>query len=822
MKYYYGFFRDNNTTNDPDGQLYKVVIRVNDGDTAKMVQEELLLADSPFVVEYDSDKEVFKPYRCSTATVRMLNKDFNPDFNAVDARDVEVDLLKLKPTEVWNENLVTDDTKYWDLEWTGYATPNAYAQGYNSFLDEFELECQDRLSVLRYIDASLFAIGPIYSLKQYIFWFTASAGLKSVYFTDNIRIPDVLRSIASEIKDVNPILEKSGIGDILKDNSNKKRKALDVLYDICKILNITVLQIRDALYFVSYDAIAHGYCSYSLIPVGTGEEGRQLWIEEKHEISKDESAANSTSLSLETVYCDFSVVASHISNDDCEFPDLSDWNIRKEGIYTDPEGTTISGLAFSNIKYRSFTKASGAISTEETRIHILNTNRTDPMDQLRCIVWYNFFGIEESVYDDPRIVKIDCKAFYEDGTPDPLYRIGNATLLTQYVITSPYNAVFATPVRYGIWEGNSYDAQRERPQHQTPSYKYGYKIFHDTKNEPYPVSEVYLNNAQSERVNRIMHKTLSFSKSVVFGKDKGVLFNASFTFDPDMFGFQYDEGYVRLDKKLCFNWLLISFSYFTSDGMEKTIYYGQDDNGGVDKWQSDMRAVKMYFDVSNVEFGDDGVSTDNSNSFGTAYYPGTNIPKKFKKDNNTKGFFIPSPTDGEAVLDGTLTITICRPWGLTHRKTVSTFIENPSIDILTYHESVVSEDEDTRYSVSSGKRGEEYEEDVNVVSYDGKMGCSNYLYRIDYNKDAEKIMRYLDYIQNLCSGEVLRPEELLLSSYRRQYSTNTISLTVPTHSEVGMLGRVTWNRFKNKSFVVVGTETDYRYNKRTLTLIEKK
>ena len=139
MKYYYGFFRDTNSNNDPEGQLFKVVIKTKKGDG----EGELLLSGSPFTVDYEQS-DIYKPYKCSTATIGLLNKDYNKDFICESIKDNEVYLYRLKEGESFNEELKLEasDDQYFTLEWFGYTTPNAYSQGYTSYLDESQLEPQ--------------------------------------------------------------------------------------------------------------------------------------------------------------------------------------------------------------------------------------------------------------------------------------------------------------------------------------------------------------------------------------------------------------------------------------------------------------------------------------------------------------------------------------------------------------------------------------------------------------------------------------------------------------------------------------------------------
>ena len=73
--YYWGFFRNLDFSNDENGQLYKVVIITDWRNNSQTVGEELVLNDSPFTVEYSVEDDIYKPYKCSTATIGILQEE---------------------------------------------------------------------------------------------------------------------------------------------------------------------------------------------------------------------------------------------------------------------------------------------------------------------------------------------------------------------------------------------------------------------------------------------------------------------------------------------------------------------------------------------------------------------------------------------------------------------------------------------------------------------------------------------------------------------------------------------------------------------------
>ena len=134
--YYWGFFRNIDTSNDDNGQLYKVVIITNWQNNEVSVGNELLLTDSPFTVEYSTDDDIFKPYKCSTATIGILQRDINYSFNSATNNNVLVKLLKYNNDGTQEDlSLMASDNIHFTVEWIGFATPNAYSQSYESYYD---------------------------------------------------------------------------------------------------------------------------------------------------------------------------------------------------------------------------------------------------------------------------------------------------------------------------------------------------------------------------------------------------------------------------------------------------------------------------------------------------------------------------------------------------------------------------------------------------------------------------------------------------------------------------------------------------------------
>ena len=162
--YHSGYFRNLDTSRDKKGWLYKVVVITNFlKDEFEYGGDLTLVGEKPFSVSYETtEDDIYKPYKCSTATVSLLQREYNFSFNDTKGGNVLVMLLKAKNTVIledkvqdkqinphYNRQLQVDRICY-NIEWVGFATPNAYSQTYANLLDSFELEAQDALSTLQY------------------------------------------------------------------------------------------------------------------------------------------------------------------------------------------------------------------------------------------------------------------------------------------------------------------------------------------------------------------------------------------------------------------------------------------------------------------------------------------------------------------------------------------------------------------------------------------------------------------------------------------------------------------------------------------------
>ena len=286
---YIGYFK--NVTKE---ESFKVLI-INDIENPypkqrngiPIMPKEVQLGDNPFVVEYANDNSnLYKPYKCSTATVRLFTSNIPTDLLADEKNSVMVYLLKEKESVSLKIDrdgiyLYDEDTKRklyqttvdddgvlkegfdpeqedkfrYTTEWVGYVTPNSYSQSFVRIKEYFELECQDALSSLQYFDVvktdeNVSFFDHITQQLQLI-----EGVYKEIYVT---------QSLITKVRET-PILEA-----VVCQNQNwfdedeKPMNALETIAELLKFLNVTVIPIKDKLYVVNYDAITSGFKAYQL------------------------------------------------------------------------------------------------------------------------------------------------------------------------------------------------------------------------------------------------------------------------------------------------------------------------------------------------------------------------------------------------------------------------------------------------------------------------------------------------------------------------------------------------------------------------------
>lgn len=275
----YGFFRDINDT------LYKVVIITDyqqyNSNLGQGQGEEITLLANPISIEYDSNSDdVFAPYRCSTMTVCFLQSQFEEELNNALGNNVFVTLQK-------------EEGGNYKTLWQGFATPNAYNQPFiNVVGDEFELECQDALSTLKYCVFKRQETKQHLTIKDYIqlaFFQLGSIYKTCIYPTTPNNFLDIC------------IPQENWF-----DEDNEAMSYLEILEEICKYLGFTLTTEGEDVLLL--DPHCEEYAQFDL---QSGELQPITLIRENETINKEDISSDDCNISLLPSYNKISLICKH-------------------------------------------------------------------------------------------------------------------------------------------------------------------------------------------------------------------------------------------------------------------------------------------------------------------------------------------------------------------------------------------------------------------------------------------------------------------------------------------------------------------------------
>lgn len=237
------------------------VVICTKGDNAKKVEigEEkngIFFTDDPVEITSQAN-DTFDHLLCYQASVRLLCKNFVPDFFCSSCRDAVVNILR-------NEECI----------FVGYVEPQAFSQGYNEDYDEVELTCIDCLSALSYSNyRNVGAAAVLYdALKgkasQRTFYDIIAEILNDVGEAANYMgggtfkiMYDGSKALSNGTGDeIYNIFQNISINELLffGDEEDDVWTQEDVLNEILKYLNLHIVQEGTTFYIFSWESIRNG------------------------------------------------------------------------------------------------------------------------------------------------------------------------------------------------------------------------------------------------------------------------------------------------------------------------------------------------------------------------------------------------------------------------------------------------------------------------------------------------------------------------------------------------------------------------------------
>lgn len=859
MAYYYGKFRNIDTSIDPLGQEYKVVIFTNyDGSTSPYgfnpitdepyLGTELVMTATPFTVSYQNeDGNIYKPYKCSTATVSFLMSTLNLDLFTNKENNILVALLKrdnnivLRGDTYINKN--TDevvirkrsyglfygflpsevDTNCYKVEWIGYATPNTYNQNYTLVEQEFQLECQDAFSTLKYDGLPFNNLVEVRDVKTVINLVIGQLGTyKHIYYPSTLTLPDINNESTSFIKIVQQYR------NFIEEDDEPISK-IELIEAIGAFLNVSFIPFKDSVYIVNYEGVAgniNNYYNYSIVNNNNlffnFRTDNPQWndsvlenIENNLELTKDCYAGDDTNITMQSVYSNFKVQCDE--NEVDLMPDLSDSKnysrlqnsepqtnnlyyetLTGNGIlYTESakwDGGVIGELAEHNgIGFHSYIFEASYLrdyTDEDTHIHYTNIP-TDYYTPLYPDLTADIFKVSNS-NTDPRDHYTGCVVLKNTKIKGSENKDSSAWWSSK-LNTNLYNEVYGNEIVF--WGKNNFG--------HTPNIS-SYNSWWNGNNQ------VVLTYNSPKFIIR-PNKAISIKGDWIFFRNNA--FISLPINDNERHGWQGTENLdCTVDKSKLY--ITAKITFYISDGVNTYTYT-------VRKHDED----KYY--LSNGNYRCDLALNDNDYSnnkpFGQTF--------KFKDSvGENSGLIIPISTlftnDFHSTeLIASMYVEIMKPFGVAIDSQNYPVFCNSAV-LKNFNISMVDEAqiEQWGYGDCTTDFHNKLNKNLDTFKIDNKLSTNQYINKLSYNYCFKVYDNYYFLLNNLCNqatGIIGRPEILKLADIYNQYRDKTIGLNTTLWENLGITPntRVKWN---NRNFIVDKQEIDYELNRNTISLIEKK
>lgn len=799
--YYWGYFRNTDTSKDKNGQLYKVVI-ITDFQNNGYTKEggELILTSSPFNVNYKGeDDNLFKPYKCSTATVSFYLDRIIKDLYSVRGNDILVTLFKLKdgvtPKEVeFSSGNITDvnypsnyDYRDYTVEWIGFATPNAFNQSYNSDFNVFEMEAQDALSTLQYYDyTSCTTNNGNNTISNILLNIISSVGIyKNIYISDNLHTP-------TSDYDGRDITEYLSIyeGNFFNEDGEAK-KMLEVLSDIMQYLNMTAVAFGDNLFILDYTAIANKYNIYH-------------WIKSDVTIRRGSMYVTLPD-DLPWVYKEGRIYNKFKRLGRVEFKHYKD--------------IELNDIADSNINY--------SLGSTYNKVKVIDDN-------------YYIDGIEifNNVLPSPNL---DSPCSYANDvtveSASDLVTVLTTSTNRYYIKYFDYDNEKSNLKINTYWHSQAYRHSERHPQANTFLYWDNYITdINDNK--------LYNYDTQIKNLGTLLVK---YDKKELNSNEAPSLKNAIFFCTNETENFlssSYKKTYaenahwqqkmldVTLESEMVNegDYIIINgdFTYYAGAEvlLEHTNKSTIDYRGDINYIWVNLKCGEKYYDGSSwvdneVLFT---IPLNVTSAFGSKCSIKSNVG--FLQNLSKTGYGVKLPLD-KGTTSTNITLTFHRDWGLDYALEPDLIVlENFSFEVVSPVTDLIINNNrnNTEYTnVINNSAIEEYNDiKLPITTYNGKDKDYSTVYCCESYLDSTltpmyRVARYY----NTSTGFLCSAEEHIINNITTQYQLPNTIFDITLYGNYKPYSLVTYKHFEDVTFVVDGMSIDYAANNTTLHLVQK-
>lgn len=740
--YKYGFFRD------ISDNLYKVVI-ITDYQEYKVGQgqgEEITLLANPISIEYEGADDVFASVRCSTMTVRFLQERFDESLNNSLGNNVFVTLQK------------EEGGKYRNL-WFGFSTPNAYNQPFiNVAGDEFELECQDALSTLKYCYFEKQNTKNHLTIKDYIqlaFLQLNSLFKRCIYPTTPNNILDMC------------IPQENWF-----DEDDEPMSWLDILSEICKYLGLTLTSEGEDILLL--DPHCNEYFAFSL---ENGEVQPITFIREEITLNKEDVSSNDCNISLLPSYNKVSLTAKHYPVE------------KKIQKYQDMELEPCSGYGVvSNYGASIICDSTGEDSLHVQLFKVFNQQ----IGAFNVFMRYNHFNPYEdfTFYSHPK----DENKDYTTKLP-----IANETVLNKEFL---YTHNVSAPCEYETQEIKKEEFGNVPKSVSLKKAFVFHTAFGNSQNKELQI-DTYLTkdwDAANQTVNQVLfsHRIAHVTTN---NNPNGNIVNVNFNFSC------YWGSYMPCKKLQKNDYRLLLYRLRFADK-----YYNDKEK----KWQDTPYNCSVQYDD-----GGNLISTTNTDWKQSLIYgehKGINIPLPTNQTGDIyfefmRPFTAMRTQTRSGHRDGKPTA-----WEIQTRTTEGCNLIT-DYQASLYGLSNSTDDTETQYEnqLSNNKFIEEASDiELKVCTYDGKATAYSSPYFYSQEKGVE-MLRSFDY--GLFIGS---PEENLITRAINQFQKPQLKMEITLNREMSFNSTITSSWFPDKKFIISSYNFEPQQMNYTYTFVELK
>lgn len=804
---YYGDFRSIDTSVDPNGQRYRAVIFtgydggdpyqreaiiIERGEYDQFIgympinNHSITMADNPFTVSYEGDNEnIYKPYRCSTATVSFRQSNINLNFLNTNGTSTLVLLLK------WNNDVVNDgnrmrntatgqtitkknvaygdfvyfngyypweyDAFCYNVEWVGYSTPETFSMDYSHVTDTFTLNAQDAFSTLQYKKYDWIGNeeNTVVSFADTFFDFLQKLGTyRKIYVTDTIKFPDVANNVLSLIYSQ----QNNNF-----DEDKKPTDKLQTLTQILTYLNLTAIPFKNNLILTTPNAITEGWSNYYVyaLPYNgyvinwpsqgaeytyTGQE----YLSDDYTIDATSFANGGTTISTCNMY---GVVTAKVDNYDVGdlMPDIDD----KDTFVADDnalvnyysEEVTEGGETTTNYycweRKNVAIPANGKITLKHYKKDLFGGGWSNEEEQNPSM----------SDYTKPGCFLIEHSGFQQTQTPNTL------------PLNSNYGRDFyfyaARMVNGGV-VGTRADNMHNKNNHWQPMLVF-----------------------ESENIPMFAGDNLNICGSWIFYRQKDNKTTLPpYTFEAKDAKSRAHTGQLNTLYNYVWGKVRVGDKWLTNDGETYT-------------WQSNETFVKLYIDWFEGKL-----------AYSTDY--------DFKQTNrNIKGSCVPLPITGNNVMFGNVHIELDRPIGTYYYCCTSALLQDFEVKIITV-DGTYNRNVEFKTEVSADNTT-----DYNVDCKIGSQHTNGALWSEAVRGNAG-ILKKMTRTYNVTTGNYSFPEQHITNNIANQYSTPTISLQMTVHNRLTPYSCITWQRMAGKKFMPDTIQINYEYETQDIGITEIK